>query len=602
MKRILFCGEASFLNTGFATYYRELLPRLVATGKYEIAELGSYAREDHPEVQNFIQGRWKFYGAMPMTPQEHKAFNQPCPHPRARGQNTNQFGEWKFDQVCADFKPDIVIDIRDWWMLEHQERSAFRTWFKWIVMPTVDAEPQAEEWIKTYENANIVMTYSDYGYHVLSRQTADVLGKPQMKILPKPMRPGVDIDTFKPTINTDAREHFNLNKNIPIIGTVMRNQSRKLYPDLIDAFALMKKKYKGETEVDDAVLIIHSCWPDNQHSYDYPRHIYRLEAYDWMPNAKKGLRGDILQSMRCQDCGEISMTAAMNLFNQPLSEGQIKLVCPYCTQKACSPPNTSNGFSREDLAVLYNTMDLNVQCSICEGDGMPIQEAKACGTPTLVVDYTAMREKGRFPHEYTHLKKAGKTKENYGVDRGGETIDVERYYYEPETSCMRALPDIKDLAKKMRDMITDPERLKKMGEEARVCAVENFDWNELWRQWEWAIDKIKVLDRADTWDSPIEDVEDVQITNVPEGLTDKQYIDWLYINVLKYPTVDGQGAKMWMQHLSGGVTREALMNQFVKIGNSQADAHKVRQQLRKLMTSNGTPDVNTDNRHSLEIM
>lgn len=72
-KRILFVGEASFLNTGFSTYYRELLPRLVATGKYEIAEFGSYARQDDPQVASFIRGRWKFYGNNPMTPEEQEA-------------------------------------------------------------------------------------------------------------------------------------------------------------------------------------------------------------------------------------------------------------------------------------------------------------------------------------------------------------------------------------------------------------------------------------------------------------------------------------------------------------------------------------------------
>jgi hypothetical protein len=40
-KRILFVGEASFLSTGFSNYYRELLPRLHATGKYEIGDPGS---------------------------------------------------------------------------------------------------------------------------------------------------------------------------------------------------------------------------------------------------------------------------------------------------------------------------------------------------------------------------------------------------------------------------------------------------------------------------------------------------------------------------------------------------------------------------------
>lgn len=958
-KRILFVGEASFLNTGFSTYYRELLPRLVATGKYEIAELGSYARQDDPRVQEFIAGRWRFYGVMPTNEEENRAFQQQNPHPRTRGQNTNQFGEYKFAHAVADFKPDIVIDIRDWWMLEFQERNIFRPWYKWIVMPTVDAEPQQEEWIQSYENANMVLAYSDYGIHTLRRQSSLVpSGKRAMKIFPKPMRPGVDINSFKPTDKKTMREHWNLATDIPIIGTVMRNQSlrfnapvqtltgyktadtivdgdrlltsqgrympvinvwsyqaekpytrltifgnnidgpsatsehkfhfesgkhaigdtqakerikmpvssliphdnidvatylspidhwkleprkltydwrgghaeidryvtvdqdlmrlfgwylaegwisnngktiqfglntneqnecdeivdiikrkfnssvtinddkefdsrtlswsshvhakwfvslfgtgsrnkkipywlkadpraihmaiaylegdgsfysptnkngyvlassfsstlaydirdillshgifttigqsldhehmktnigiygqwaqtcalfakhntindyvnrpkgqnwrnnvefvvtddqsyflvpviqvsnsvergpfydfevqedytyncagyacdnsRKLYPDLIDAFALMKNKYKGDPQVDKAVLMIHSCWPDNVFSYDYPRHIFRLDRYDWIDNHKKGIRGDVLQTLFCHSCNQASVTFAANLFGRPLQEGRIKMPCSYCGQTEASPPNTSVGFGREDLAKLYNLMDLYVQCSICEGDGMPIQEAKACGVPTLVVDYTAMREKGRYP-DYSHFKESDINERNYTCHKGGDVINVGRYYYEPETSCKRALPDIADLALKMRNMINDPERLAALGKEARECVEENYDWDKLWHQWEYVLDNVKIIDRAETWDSPIAQIDEIRSIPVPANLSDEQFVSWLYLNVLKYPSVDTDGAKMWISHLQQGVTRDQLMQQFVSIGNQQSSASKLRDQVR----------------------
>lgn len=580
-KRILFCGEASNLSTGFSTYYRELIPRLVATGKYEIAEFGSYARQDDPKVQEFIQGRWKFYGVMPTTQEEAKQFQQPSPHPRTRGQNTNQFGEYKFNHVVADFKPDIVIDIRDWWMLEYQERSVFRDWYKWVVMPTVDAEPQAEEWMKTYENAEMVLAYSDYGVHALRRQSQLMPNmKRKVRVFPKAMRPGVDLETFKPMDKGEVREHWNLNKDNPVIGTVMRNQSRKLYPDLIDGFALMKEKFKGEPQVDKAVLLIHSSWPDNAHSYDYPRHIMRLESLDWMPYHSKGIRGSVLQSMYCHDCKEPSVTFAMNLHGKPIQDGRIKLPCPHCGKVEASPPNTGNSFSREDLAKLYNLMDLYVQCSICEGDGMPIQEAKACGVPTLVTDYTAMREKGRFPN-YSHFEELGITKENYTCTKGGDVIDVGRYYYEPETNCKRAHPDIEDMAFKMRAMLTAEQHLKNLGREARECTEENYDWNKMWKQWEYVLDNIKVKDRSATWDSPIEAHEEFTSVPVPEGLTDEQYVEWLYLNILKYPAVDPEGAKTWIQHLSLGVPRDQIMKQFVAIGNQQSDGTKIRDQIRQ---------------------
>ena len=581
-KRILFVGEASFLNTGFSTYYGELLPLLAATNKYEIAELGSYARPDDPRINEFIKGRWKFYGVMPTNQQEGNIFNQPNPNPRTKGQNTNQFGEWKFDGVLMDFKPDIVIDIRDWWMLEFQERSVFRQWYKWVVMPTVDAEPQAEEWISTYENANMVLAYSDYGVHTLRRQSQIATnGKKRMRIFPKAMRPGVDLDVFKPIDSTEIRNFWNLNQQeqYPIIGTVMRNQSRKLYPDLIDGFSLMKEKFKGNSFVDKSVLIIHSAWPDNMHSYDYPRHIMRLESYPWMQYYNKGIRGSILQTMFCYNCKEPSLVFAMSLWNRPVQDGRIKLPCPHCGQIEASPPNTGVGFDRETLAKLYNLMDLYVQCSICEGDGMPIQEAKACGVPTLVTDYTAMREKGRYP-AYSHFEEIGYNKDNYTCSLGGEVIDVGRYFYEPETNCKRAHPDVEDLANKMFGFISDPPYLKKMSVDARECAEQNYDWKKLWKQWEYIIDNIKTLDRSETWDSPINIQEDCKVLPIPEGLNDQQYVEWLYLNILKYPSVDPEGAKTWIQNLSMGVTRQQLMQQFVLIGNQQGDNSKVRNQIR----------------------
>lgn len=580
-KRILFCGEASNLSTGFSTYYRELIPRLVATGKYEIAEFGSYASEADPKVHDFIKGRWKFYGVMPLNEQEARIYHQPSPHPRTRGQLTNQFGEYKFNHVVADFKPDIVIDIRDWWMLEYQERSVFRSWFKWIIMPTVDAEPQAEEWISTFENANLVLAYSDYGIHALRRQSPALLpnGRRKMKIFPSPMRPGVDLLTFKPMDKAEIRSFWNINRNIPIIGTVMRNQSRKLYPDLIDAFALMKRKYAGEKAVEDALLIIHSSWPDNMHSYNYPKHILRLERMDFMPYAHKGIRGSILQSLHCLSCNQASWGWASNLDGRPIQEGRIKLPCPLCGKVDASPPMTAGGFNREQLAQFYNLLDLYVQCSICEGDGMPIQEAKACGVPTLVTDYTAMREKGRYP-SYSHFKEMNFTEGNYTVHKGGDVIDVERYYYEPETMCMRAHPSREDLADKMRNMITDRESLRQLGEDARQCAEENYDWDKLITQWESVLDLVKPMDRGATWDSPIQVQDPIVSIPAPDGLTNEQYVEWLYLNILKYPAVDTNGAKIWIQHLEQGVPRDALMKRFVDIGNQQSDASKVREQIR----------------------
>ena len=61
-KRILFCSEATFLNTGYATYTREILNYLHSTGKYDIAELASYGTTGDPQAEGIP---WRFYGVVP---------------------------------------------------------------------------------------------------------------------------------------------------------------------------------------------------------------------------------------------------------------------------------------------------------------------------------------------------------------------------------------------------------------------------------------------------------------------------------------------------------------------------------------------------------
>ncbi len=568
-KRILFVGEASFLSTGFSTYYRELIPRLAATNKYEICEIGSYARSDDPRVSSFINNRWKFYGTMPTTQEEAIEFNKTSTHPRDNGSNINQFGAGIFDKVCAEFKPDIVIAIRDNWMDNFILRSPFRPWFKLLWMACCDALPQSEDWIHDYENCDLMMAYSDFGIHTLKTQSKKI------KLFPTPMRPGVDLDIFKPMDKAAIRQEFVLNPEIPIIGAVYRNQSRKLVLDLIDSFALMKNKYRGEKQADKSALLLHTIWPDNMYSFNYPRHIMRLQAYDWMPNHFKGIKDSVLQTLMCHSCGKKSVTFAMNLYNRPINNGVIYLSCMWCGQNTATGPTTGTGVEREDLAKIYNLMDLYVQCTNCEGDGMPINEAKACGVPTIVTDYSAMSEKGRYPSEYKHIDRT----KPYTIHEGGDIINVKQLRHEPETGCLRAIPDIEHLADQMFKYISNKNLLSSTAAAARKCAEDNYNWNNLYKQWEYVLDNVLAKERAKTWESQITVVSKPKSTIIPDGLDNSSFISWLYFNILGYNAVDPVGAKMWLTHLDSGVSRDIIYQQFAQIANQQETAEQARAKL-----------------------
>ena len=140
-KRVLFLTEAAYLNTGYATYSKNVLNHMRDTGKYELAELSVYGSSEDPR-RNLIP--WKNYPNLPdsTTPDNERDIYNSNP--------ANVFGAWRFERTCLDFKPDVVLTIRDFWMDSFVYNSPFRRIFKRVWMPTVDASPQNEEWIDQF--------------------------------------------------------------------------------------------------------------------------------------------------------------------------------------------------------------------------------------------------------------------------------------------------------------------------------------------------------------------------------------------------------------------------------------------------------------------
>lgn len=149
--RVLWIGESSFLKSGYGVYTNEVLKRLHASDKYELAEFGIYG--DIRDVRQ-IDIPWLYYANNPDIPEQEAIYKA---NPR------NQFGHWKFEELCLDFKPDVVCTIRDPWMDEFVERSPFRPYYKWAMMPTIDSLGQPKEWLAMYRNCDAAFAYTEFG-------------------------------------------------------------------------------------------------------------------------------------------------------------------------------------------------------------------------------------------------------------------------------------------------------------------------------------------------------------------------------------------------------------------------------------------------------
>lgn len=468
--RVLWVGEATHLHTGYAVYGKEVLNRLWKTGKYEIAEQACYG--DVGEPRRF-DNPWGYYGNLPTNGPETEEYRNSPPH---------AFGRWRFERIALDFKPDVVIDIRDFWMVEHEGTSPYRRLYNWALMPTVDSEPQQEQWLSAYIDADAIFTYSKYGKDVLQSESNN-----KVKFIDT-APPGAAFNIFKPVQNKkDHKGAYGFVDDINIVGTVMRNQARKLYPDLLEAFKTFIEKYPAMGE--KTFLYLHTAYPDS--GWDIPYFLKR-----------NNLGNKVLFTYVCPHCQYVF----------PSFFQDARTICRRCNNPSAILPNTSRGVDESQLAQILNCFDVYVQYSVCEGFGMPQVEAAACGVPVMAVNYSAM--------------------ESILKDIDGIPIDVERYFWDAGTSCRRALPSNNDFIEKLHNFLRKPKEMQqKQGRNAMIGAIKHYNYDKTAAVWEKYLDSVPIYDGI--WDSPPRIIH--PNTNVPPGLTNDQFVRWVIINTLGEP-------------------------------------------------------------------
>lgn len=454
--KILMCSEASFLHSGYGTYAKEVLTRLHNSGKYDIAEFASYGVMGDPRDRNIP---WTYYpNAVKEGDSRHQEYN-------ANGENA--FGKWRFDRVVLDFMPDIVFDIRDYWMNSYQKFSVLRPFFNWVVMPTVDSRPQQEEWLDVYMDADAVLSYSDWGGEVLRNQTNNLIkyrGKAP---------PAVDLNVFRPLNQSESRQQLGVPADANIIGSVMRNQKRKLIPDLMESIRtfLNRCEQQNNNIGQKTYLYLHTSYPDA--GWNIPN---LLKEHD------VGKR--VLFTYFCKNCKEIHAHTFCHTIK----------TCPFCGQKTATFPSVADGISTEQLAKVYNTFDIYVQYAICEGFGMPQVEAAACGIPIASVNYSAMSDLIKTLHGYS--------------------IEPKCYFKEMETEAYRVFPNNDQLVFLLWTYFgIDKEKRTALSNTTRQLVEQFYNWDRTTSVW------------IDTFDSILSNKNRKQWNQIEQNYTNKLNIE-----------------------------------------------------------------------------
>jgi len=471
--KVLFVTEASYMPTGYSVYTKEVLSRLSKHPQLEVAELACFTTSKAEELKTVP---WKVYANVPEP--ENQNLNNVY-----NSNMSNKFGDFSFNSVLLDFEPDFVMDIRDWWMLEFEERSPFRDFFNWAIMPTVDAEPQNVTWIDTYSSADGVFAYSEFGRDTMKAQSKNI----NFIDVASPCAS----NNFYPIKDKKSlRNEFGLRDDVIIFGTVMRNQRRKLYPDLFKAFRLFLDQNPTLT---NAYLYCHTAYPDV--GWDIPELIKDF-----------GLGNKILMTYKCRKCGKISSM----FFNDAVT------FCNSCGIYGACPVGIQNRIDESELNKVYNLFDVYIQWANSEGWGMPQLEAAYAGLPVVSVYYSAMESL------IDNIKGIG--------------IPPLGFYKELETGCNRAVPDNLALAKTLTSLATDKTKRSYVAEKCYKNALKIYNWDYTAEKWAKYFISTPIKDPKTTWNSPPRFFNPAnQLPSQLANASISDQVNWLFINVLGKP-------------------------------------------------------------------
>lgn len=230
--RILFCGDAPMVDTGFGVVSKNILKRLHEKG-HEIGILGINWFGDPYDTEEYPYKIW----------------------PVDKGSIDNLYAYPKLWWIEQQFVPDVIFFLNDPWIIEKylsfRPKSSRAEYQKLIAYYPTDAGPMQEQWVKMLNEFDAQVVYSNYAERVLIDSNKGVRPDNVYQIYH-----GVDTDTFYPMHRREARAQMGLPVEDFIVGMVARNQPRKRFDTLVSAFAKFKE---GK---DDVRLYLHTAPQD----------------------------------------------------------------------------------------------------------------------------------------------------------------------------------------------------------------------------------------------------------------------------------------------------------------------------------------------------
>jgi glycosyltransferase involved in cell wall biosynthesis len=240
-KRILWCSQTPSIHTGYGVITHDILLRLAATKKYEIACQGWFeppAKEPTYPYEGLRSSNFPFKLYHTSLSKEDKTMK-------------DKNGGKTIDAILEDFKPDIVVYFGDIymvdWILEHPNLKNHHL----VSYVPIDGMPVPDKWKNFLQYIDTPLTFSQFGQRVagmaLNRDIEMIYH-------------GIDFGLWSSPLPEEVRSQKRIemfgSDDVVVFGMVARNQPRKNIPALYEAFSEHIKTHPKSR------LLIHACNQD----------------------------------------------------------------------------------------------------------------------------------------------------------------------------------------------------------------------------------------------------------------------------------------------------------------------------------------------------
>lgn len=330
--RVLIISDTPVITSGMGIGHYQLASGLHETGKYTVASFGWFW---HSAQQQKLE--WKFPWKQFTNSRKERPYGHPDNWPNS---SDTDYKNSAIYQVINDlFKPDIVIGMGDYWMLDYVYRMPIRDSFKFIHEIPIDGEPVPKFFIKDLRTADVLVSMSQYGKRVIQDRDKYC----NIVVIPR----GINVHEFT---KINAPKDIIREKYMPaakgnfVVGVFDRFQDRKQIGRAIEAFA----KFISDGKHKDCDLYLHMDLKD-----------------PFSTSQNKTLEGEdgLIERYGIKD---------RIIVNRDVT--------------------VEKGVATKDLNAIYNCCDVRLSATQGEGFGLTIWEAMACGLPVIATNYTTPPE------------------------------------------------------------------------------------------------------------------------------------------------------------------------------------------------------------------